>query len=88
MYRFRSTKWDLLPDETKEQLLKRIDNGEFWMQFEDFIEAYNLLEFCHPNPDSVAYAKDEVNQWKSFMLDGSWVAKVSNGGLPTCRSKY
>ncbi|CAG9837676.1 unnamed protein product [Diabrotica balteata] len=77
-----SKTWDLLPDETKNKLLIAKDDGEFWMQYEHFIDAYNLLEFCHPNPDSLAYEEDESHKWNIFMLDGSWVAKISNGGQP------
>ncbi|CAG9855587.1 unnamed protein product [Phyllotreta striolata] len=83
-----SPTWDLLPEDTKNSLLRRKDDGEFWMQYEYFITAYNLLEFCHPNPDSLAYNPSETHQWKCFMLDGAWIGKVSNGGTPSNRNFY
>ncbi|XP_057655496.1 calpain-A-like [Diorhabda carinulata] len=78
-----SNTWEDLPENTKQKLLVKANDGEFWMQYEQFIEMFNLLEFCHPNPDSMAYNKDELHQWKTFIIDGAWEAKISNGGVPT-----
>lgn len=71
-----------MPADIKNHLLNIKDDGEFWMEFKDFITNYTLLEFCHPNPASLKSAQEEVRRWKSFMIDGAWVVKVTSGGLP------
>ncbi|KAJ8980043.1 hypothetical protein NQ317_007199 [Molorchus minor] len=83
-----SATWDLIEEDTKQQMLRIKDDGEFWMQFEDFISNYTMLEFCHPNPASLRTAQKEMQHWKSFMIDGAWVAKVTSGGLPNKRGNY
>lgn len=72
----------MVSEDTKHNLLKIKDDGEFWMEFKDFVTNYTLLEFCHPNPDSLKTAQREVQLWKSCMIDGAWVAKVTSGGSP------
>lgn len=84
---FSSETWNLLPEETKDELLERRNDGEFWMHFEDFVKTYTFLEFCHPNPDFYKKAEEQIAHWKCFMIDGAWTAGISNGGLPNNLSK-
>ncbi|KAJ8959429.1 hypothetical protein NQ318_022120 [Aromia moschata] len=65
-----SDNWDLVDEGTKHHLLKVKDDGEFWMHYDDFVTNYTLLEICHPNPDVLKAAQEEMRHWKSFMIDG------------------
>lgn len=72
---FSSESWNSLSEELRSTLQTKKCDGEFWMQYEDFIKAFDLLEFCH------------ITHWRSYMTDGSWVRGISNGGVPTSISK-
>lgn len=88
IFPFSSDTWDLVPEDIRHQLLRVKDDGEFWMAYEDFVTCYTLLEFCHPNPDSLKVAQKEMQHWKSFMIDGAWVSKVTSGGAPNDKSTH
>ncbi|CAG9816228.1 unnamed protein product [Phaedon cochleariae] len=77
-----SKMWDYLQDTKRQELLSRKEDGEFWMQFEQFIEDYTLLEFCHMDLDIYKRSQDVTTSWEKHLLEGAWVAQVSSGGLP------
>ena len=51
-------------------------DGEFWMSYEDFIQYFNVFDFCHLS------LPDVTNEcgWYSLELHGEWVKGISAGG--------
>jgi len=70
-------------DEEKERLELRFRaDGEFWMAFHDFREAFTKLEICnlHPDPLDEEFGK---KKWIESQFEGAWIAGVTAGG---CRN--
>lgn len=82
----RSAAWENIPkcDQNKIDLLFRND-GEFWMNLEDFLTHFDRLEICHLSPDSVGVNVDTESKkfWKITNIYGEWRNGLSAGG---CRN--
>ncbi|KAL8596286.1 hypothetical protein ACOMHN_021325 [Nucella lapillus] len=80
-----SPEWSMVSERQKHELgLKKDDDGEFWMSFQDFTQQFQKLEVCNLGPDSM----DEDNlsdkkRWEVHKEHGTWVKRVSAGG---CRN--
>ncbi|KAM8952265.1 calpain-2 catalytic subunit-like [Pelodytes ibericus] len=73
--------WSLLDTAVRTKLQVQREDGEFWMQMEDFLRYFNTLEICSLTPDS---ACDENTQlWNANSFQGSWVRGHNAGG---CRN--
>uniref|UniRef100_A0A7N8XAP0 Calpain 9 n=1 Tax=Mastacembelus armatus TaxID=205130 RepID=A0A7N8XAP0_9TELE len=57
------------------------DDGEFWMQFEDFKRNYDKVEICNMTADSLT--DDVKHQWEVSMFEGNWIRGSTAGG---CRN--
>ncbi|XP_023027759.2 calpain-A isoform X1 [Leptinotarsa decemlineata] len=69
----RSELWSTIPDNIRTSLSVKIrEDGEFWMEFKDFIKYFDILEICHRNQDF------GMTHWNCFMLDGSWSVNRNN----------
>ncbi|XP_054482567.1 calpain-9-like [Anoplopoma fimbria] len=73
----KSTMWNRVSPEDQEKCSDRND-GEFWMELEDFCFYFQELFICCENPNFID--GDLTCQWKSLTYDGSWVAGRSAGG--------
>ncbi|XP_070773744.1 calpain-2 catalytic subunit-like [Enoplosus armatus] len=73
----KSDLWQRVSPEDREKCFDRND-GEFWMELEDFCHYFVMLSICCENPNFID--GDLSCQWKCMIYDGSWVAGRSAGG--------
>ncbi|XP_008844008.1 calpain-9 [Nannospalax galili] len=58
-----------------------LDDGEFWMAFEDFKAHFDKVEICNLTPD--ALEDSALHRWEVTVHQGSWVRGSTAGG---CRN--
>ncbi|XP_035480725.2 calpain-9 [Scophthalmus maximus] len=73
----RSGMWKKVSPTDQEKHFNRND-GEFWMELEDFCHNFNMVSMCCENPNFID--GDLTCQWKCMIYDGSWAAGKSAGG--------
>ncbi|KAM8742349.1 calpain-1 catalytic subunit-like [Acanthopagrus schlegelii] len=73
----KSDMWQKVSPEDQEKCSDR-DDGEFWMELEDFCHYFMIVSICCENPNFID--GDLTCQWKCMIYDGSWVAGRSAGG--------
>ncbi|XP_078505967.1 calpain-2 catalytic subunit-like [Lissotriton helveticus] len=76
-----SAEWNSVDPEVRDRLIKRCDDGEFWMSFTDFLRNYSRLEICNLTPDTLA--SDKYKKWSLTKFDGNWRRGSTAGG---CRN--
>ncbi|XP_041658186.1 calpain-1 catalytic subunit-like [Cheilinus undulatus] len=76
----KSEKWNGVTSEDKEKCFDR-DDGEFWMELEDFCRYFLMLFICCENPNFID--GDLSCQWQCQIHEGKWVAGRSAGGSPS-----
>ncbi|XP_006017041.1 calpain-9 [Alligator sinensis] len=77
-----SSEWRLVsPSERKRLCQTSLDDGEFWMKFEDFKTHFDKVEICNLTPD--ALAGNAAQKWEVTVHQGSWVRGSTAGG---CRN--
>nr|XP_031540914.1 calpain-14 [Vicugna pacos] len=73
-----SRTWELLSPKEKILLLRKEDDGEFWMSLRDFKAHFMLLVICKLSPGLLS---QEVGQkWSYTMLEGRWEKGTTAGG--------
>ncbi|XP_064411925.1 calpain-9 [Latimeria chalumnae] len=77
-----SAEWSRIDPSVRKRLSQiSLDDGEFWMSFEDFKKNFDKIEICNLTPDSL---DDNVeNKWDVTVFQGSWVRATTAGG---CRN--
>uniref|UniRef100_A0A3P8NU39 Calpain catalytic domain-containing protein n=1 Tax=Astatotilapia calliptera TaxID=8154 RepID=A0A3P8NU39_ASTCA len=73
----KSDLWDKVSPEVKKKCFNH-DDGEFWMQMEDFCSYFAYVSICCETPNFLD--GDLKCQWNCMIYDGSWVAGKSAGG--------
>ncbi|XP_071765087.1 calpain-9 [Centroberyx gerrardi] len=78
----KSREWDLIDRAEKTRILQNsTEDGEFWMEFEDFKANYDKTEICNRTPDSLT---DNVKRhWEVSLFEGNWIRGSTAGG---CRN--
>ncbi|RVE76698.1 hypothetical protein OJAV_G00011230 [Oryzias javanicus] len=77
-----SREWDYVDKAEKNRILQNsLDDGEFWMEFEDFKRNYDKVEICNMTPD--ALDDDTKRQWAVNVFEGNWIRGSTAGG---CRN--
>uniref|UniRef100_A0A8C9EXM4 Calpain 9 n=1 Tax=Pavo cristatus TaxID=9049 RepID=A0A8C9EXM4_PAVCR len=77
-----SLEWRLVsPLEQKRLAQTALDDGEFWMKFEDFRVHFDKVEICNLTPD--ALEDSTAHKWEVTIHEGSWVRGSTAGG---CRN--
>ncbi|XP_048223508.1 calpain-9 [Perognathus longimembris pacificus] len=69
------------PAEQKRLCHTALDDGEFWMAFEDFKAHFDQVEICNLTPD--ALEDDALHRWEVTVHQGRWVRGATAGG---CRN--
>ncbi|KAM4750161.1 calpain-9 [Anableps anableps] len=77
-----SREWDYVDKAEKSRILQNsTDDGEFWMEFEDFKRNYDKVEICNMTPD--ALDDDTKRHWEVNVFEGNWIRGSTAGG---CRN--
>ncbi|XP_069579812.1 calpain-9 [Brachyistius frenatus] len=77
-----SREWSYVDKADKTRILqKSTEDGEFWMEFEDFKRNYDKVEICNLTPDSLT--DNTKRHWEVNMFEGNWIRGSTAGG---CRN--
>ncbi|KAL8185921.1 UNVERIFIED_CONTAM: Calpain-9 [Gekko kuhli] len=77
-----SPEWrSVSPSEQRRLHQTALDDGEFWMKFEDFLSHFDKVEICNLTPD--ALEDNASHKWEVTVHQGSWVRGATAGG---CRN--
>ncbi|KAJ8264592.1 hypothetical protein GJAV_G00151070 [Gymnothorax javanicus] len=76
-----SREWNMIDNAEKNRVLRKSEDGEFWMEFEDFKANFDKIEICNLTPDSLT--DSTKRHWEVTMLEGSWIRGSTAGG---CRN--
>jgi calpain, invertebrate len=86
-----SFEWKSMNEESRNIIGLNFDSdGEFWMEFTDFLKHFDRLEICNLGPESLI--ADKGNQprhdWSLDMFEGSWVKGISAAGCPNKPNQF
>ncbi|XP_065427929.1 calpain-12 [Chrysemys picta bellii] len=76
-----SSLWAGLDPQLQKSLQVRKEDGEFWMQMDDFLRYFDALEICSLTPDLLEEEKGVG--WNVHSFQGRWSTGYTAGG---CRS--
>ncbi|XP_059209524.1 calpain-1 catalytic subunit-like [Centropristis striata] len=74
----RSPLWQTVSAKDREMCLSVADDGEFWMNFEDFCQFYTDIDICSTTPKFIDGGSSK--HWKTSRFEGRWVAGTTAGG--------
>uniref|UniRef100_A0A8C5U8T3 Calpain-3 n=1 Tax=Malurus cyaneus samueli TaxID=2593467 RepID=A0A8C5U8T3_9PASS len=78
----KSEEWNSVDEAEKIRLQHKIvEDGEFWISFQDFMRYFTKLEICNLTPDTLEV--DKFQTWTVSVNEGRWVRGCSAGG---CRN--
>ncbi|KAM7008983.1 calpain-9 [Tautogolabrus adspersus] len=78
----KSGEWDYIDKAEKSRILQNsTEDGEFWMEFEDFKRNYDKVEICNMTPDDLT--DNTKRHWEVNMFEGNWIRGSTAGG---CRN--
>ncbi|XP_075462986.1 calpain-2 catalytic subunit-like isoform X2 [Ascaphus truei] len=81
-----SPQWSNIDPALRLKLQVKGEDGEFWMQMEDFLRFFDTLEICNLTPDSL---RDERAQaWSTNSFHGNWVRGHNAGGCRNYRGTF
>ncbi|KAL8604816.1 hypothetical protein ACOMHN_028444 [Nucella lapillus] len=81
-----SREWQQVHPKNRERFgLVRRNDGEFWMEFRDFMDNFDSLVVCNLTPDAPIAAS---RKWFIAEHHGRWVKHFNAGGRPYCRESH
>lgn len=82
----RSREWNSIPADDREKMgLIFRDDGEFWMEFTDFMHHFDTVEICNLTPDSPV---EMPKQWHTSEYHERWLRGFNAGGRPKYRGSH
>uniref|UniRef100_A0A8C2ME78 Calpain-12 n=1 Tax=Cricetulus griseus TaxID=10029 RepID=A0A8C2ME78_CRIGR len=72
-------RWDMLPSEWRDALLVKKEDGEFWMELQDFLAHFNTVQICSLSPE-VLGPSPAGGGWHIHTFQGRWVRGFNSGG--------
>uniref|UniRef100_A0A8C2PUR8 Calpain 1, (mu/I) large subunit b n=1 Tax=Cyprinus carpio TaxID=7962 RepID=A0A8C2PUR8_CYPCA len=76
-----SSEWNGIDPAEREEMNNHMEDGEFWMPFQEFKRQFSRLEICNLTPD--ALSEDSLNFWNTIKFNGTWRRGSTAGG---CRN--
>uniref|UniRef100_A0AAR2K1M6 Calpain 1, (mu/I) large subunit b n=1 Tax=Pygocentrus nattereri TaxID=42514 RepID=A0AAR2K1M6_PYGNA len=76
-----SSEWNAIDPAEKEEMNSKMEDGEFWMSFQEFKRQFSRLEICNLTPD--ALNDDSLSYWNTIKFEGGWRRGSTAGG---CRN--
>uniref|UniRef100_A0A8C7XQ14 Calpain 1, (mu/I) large subunit b n=1 Tax=Oryzias sinensis TaxID=183150 RepID=A0A8C7XQ14_9TELE len=76
-----SLEWNHVDSGEKDEMLNKMEDGEFWMSFQEFLLQFSRLEICNLTPD--ALTQDSTHFWSTVTFESSWRRGSTAGG---CRN--
>ncbi|XP_041640858.1 calpain-1 catalytic subunit-like [Cheilinus undulatus] len=76
-----SSEWSAIDSAEKDEMLCKMEDGEFWMSFQEFLRQFSRLEICNLTAD--ALSQDSTSFWTTTMFQGGWRRGSTAGG---CRN--
>lgn len=64
-------RWDGLPLEWRDALLVKKEDGEFWMELQDFLQHFNTVQICSLSPE-VLGPSPAGGSWHIHTFQGRW----------------
>jgi len=72
----------LSQSQRQEMGLSLADDGEFWMEYNDFTRNFQKMEICNLSPDCLE-GPENKHHWETVFHEGTWKPRVNAGG---CRN--
>uniref|UniRef100_A0A8C8JY99 Calpain 1, (mu/I) large subunit b n=1 Tax=Oncorhynchus tshawytscha TaxID=74940 RepID=A0A8C8JY99_ONCTS len=76
-----SSEWNAIDPTEREDMNCHMEDGEFWMPFQEFLRQFSRLEICNLTAD--ALSDDSQSFWNTIKFDGGWRKGSTAGG---CRN--
>ncbi|XP_049291859.1 calpain-A-like [Anopheles funestus] len=83
----KSREWKALSSGERKQIGLTLENdGEFWIELNDFMKQFDRLEVCHLSPEQHSVDEDmgertsKHYRWELSALDGQWIRDTTAGG--------
>uniref|UniRef100_A0A4W4EWM7 Calpain 1, (mu/I) large subunit a n=1 Tax=Electrophorus electricus TaxID=8005 RepID=A0A4W4EWM7_ELEEL len=76
-----SSEWDEIDPSEREDMCLKMEDGEFWMAFSEFLQQFSRLEICNLTPDTLS--EETMSHWNTITFHGEWRRGSTAGG---CRN--
>lgn len=72
-----SAEWKAVSEEDKTKIGLTMEDGEFWIRYEDMISHFNAIDMCHLPKE---LTDEDSYRWLSLEFHGEWIKGESAGG--------